>query len=48
MSKRTSLYAYVTRLDNKKNGTYDFAINELGVGAGADLKGTAIGLRHWF
>ena len=48
MSKRTSLFAYVTRLDNKKNGKYDFAINQLGVKAGADLNGTAIGLRHWF
>jgi predicted porin len=48
MSKRTSLYAYVTRLDNKKNGAYDFAINELGVGAGTTLTGAVLGLRHSF
>jgi predicted porin len=47
-SKRTSLYAYLTRLDNKRNGLYDFAINELGVGPGTTLNGAALGIRHTF
>jgi predicted porin len=48
LSKRTSLFSYVTRLDNKRNGSYDFAINELGIGAGADLTAIAFGMRHSF
>lgn len=48
LSKRTALYGYYTRLDNESRGVYDFAINELGVGAGADLSGLALGLRHHF
>jgi predicted porin len=48
MSKRTSAYAYVTRLDNKRNGVYDFAINEIGSGPGTTLNGAAVGIRHSF
>jgi len=47
-SKRTTLYTYVSRIDNERNGSYDFAINELGAGRGATVDGIAIGLRHAF
>lgn len=48
LSKRTSLFSYVTRIDNKRNGLYQFAINELDTGAGADSSAVAIGMRHSF
>lgn len=48
LSKRTSVFAYYTLLDNDKNAVYDFAINGLGAGAGATLRGTAFGMRHAF
>jgi len=48
LSKRTSMYAYVTHLDNEANGGYDFAINSLDAAPGATLKGAALGLRHAF
>ena len=48
LSKRTTLYSYVSRMDNERNGNYDFAINELGAGAGATLNAVSIGLRHSF
>ena len=48
LSKRTSIYAYVTHLDNEENGGYDFAINSLDAAPGATLKGAALGLRHAF
>jgi predicted porin len=47
-SKHTSVFAYYTQLHNEKNGVYDFAINGLGVGAGATLKGSALGIRQAF
>ena len=36
LSKRTALFAYYSRINNKKNAIYDFAINQLGIKAGAD------------
>ncbi len=48
LSKRTALYAYYSRIDNKRNATYDFAINELGIAAGADPQVFALGMRHTF
>jgi predicted porin len=48
LSKRTSVFAYYTRLDNDRNAVYDFAINSLGAGAGATVSGTALGIRHAF
>ena len=48
LSKRSSVYAYYTRLHNEANGLYDFAINPLTVSAGATLKGSAFGMRHAF
>ncbi|WP_040787260.1 porin [Massilia niastensis] len=48
LSKRTSVYAYYTHLDNERNAVHDFAINSLTVGPGATLKGAALGLRHGF
>jgi predicted porin len=47
-SKRTTLFTYVSRIDNKRNATYDFAINELGIGSGSDLSMLALGIRHSF
>ncbi len=48
LSKRTALFAYYSRINNKKNAIYDFAINELGVSAGADPQTFALGMRHNF
>ena len=48
LSKRTALYAYYSRIQNKKNAIYDFAINELGVSAGASPQTFALGMRHFF
>lgn len=48
LSKRTSLYAYVTRLKNGSRAAYDFPINGIGPAAGATLEGTALGMRHNF
>jgi predicted porin len=48
LSRRTSLYAYYTRLDNGPNAVYDFAINGVGPAAGATLKGAVLGMRHNF
>ncbi len=48
LSKRSSVYAYATRLDNEAAAAYDFAINSLGAAPGATLGGAALGLRHTF
>lgn len=48
MSKRTGLYAYVSRIDNQARAAYDFAINPLGVGAGEKPSVVALGMRHAF
>ncbi|CAN7689309.1 porin [Pseudoduganella sp. LjRoot289] len=48
LSRRSSVYAYTTRLRNDPNGLHDFAINPLTVSAGATLKGSAFGIRHAF
>ena len=51
LSKRSSLYAYYTRLNNGRNGIADFAINSLGREggtAGATLSGVVLGIRHNF
>jgi predicted porin len=48
LSKRTALFAYYSRINNKKNAIYDFAINELGISAGADPQTVALGMRHHF
>ncbi len=48
LSRRTALYAYYSRIDNADNAIYDFAINDLGIRAGADPQTFALGLRHTF
>lgn len=51
LSKRSSLYAYYTRLANGHNGIAGFAINSIGreTGtAGATLSGVALGIKHNF
>ncbi|MGK5002896.1 porin [Janthinobacterium sp. LB2P70] len=51
LSKRSSLYAYYTRLANGHNGIAGFAINSVGreTGtAGASLSGVALGIKHNF
>ncbi|VVD76649.1 outer membrane porin [Pandoraea horticolens] len=48
LSKRTGLYAYYSRINNRSNATYDFAINNVGIKAGADPQTFAIALRHSF
>lgn len=48
LSKRSSVYAYATRLDNEAAAAYDFAINPLGAAPGATLGGAVLGLRHSF
>ena len=47
-SKRTALFAFYSRINNRRNAIYDFAINELGVSAGADPQTFALGMRHNF
>jgi len=42
------VYAYYTRLANRRHGVADLAINSLGAHAGATLKGVVLGLRHNF
>ncbi|MDX6008468.1 porin [Cupriavidus necator] len=48
LSKRTAVFGFYSRIFNKKNATYDFAINELGISAGADPQTFALGMRHTF
>jgi predicted porin len=48
LSRRSSVYAYMTRLDNGANGVYDFAINSVGAAPGANLKAVVLGMRHNF
>jgi predicted porin len=48
LSKRSSVYAYVTRLRNDARGIADFAINGIGASPGATLKGAVLGMRHNF
>lgn len=48
LSRRTALYAYYSRIGNASNAVYDFAINDLGIRAGADPQTVALGLRHTF
>jgi predicted porin len=46
LSKRTSLFAFYSRLHNDSHGVYDFAINGLGATAGATLDAAVLGIRH--
>ena len=48
LSKRTGLYAYVSRIDNQARAAYDFAINPLGIGEGEKPTVVAVGARHSF
>ncbi len=48
LSRRTSLFALHTRIRNREDGTVDFAINGLAPTPGAQLRGTALGIRHAF
>jgi len=51
LSKRSSLFADYTRLDNGRNGVADFAINNLRREAdvpGSTLSGVVLGMRHNF
>ena len=48
LSKRTALYTYYSRINNRGNAVYDFAINQIGVKAGAHPQTFALGMRHNF
>lgn len=48
LSRRTSLFAFHTRIHNREHGVVDFAINGLAPAEGALLRGTAMGIRHAF
>ncbi|MGY8525643.1 porin [Paracidovorax citrulli] len=48
LSSRTSLSAWYSRIDNQRHAAYDFAINDIGVGEGADPQVFAVGMRHVF
>jgi predicted porin len=48
LSRRTALYAYYSRINNRSNAIYDFAINSIGTQAGADPQTFAIAMRHSF
>jgi predicted porin len=58
-SKRTSLYTYYTKIDNEKNGTYNFDTNNFNPDpsaptgtnstlSGSDRTGFALGVLHYF
>jgi predicted porin len=47
-SRRSAVFAYYSRIENRRNGVVDFAINSLGAEPGATLKGVVLGLRHNF
>ncbi|KAB0472699.1 porin [Ralstonia insidiosa] len=48
LSKRTALYTYYSRINNRSNAIYDFAINQIGVKAGAHPETFVLGMRHSF
>ena len=48
LSKRTTLQAFYSRIDNAQRGLYDFAINEAGVSQGQRASVFALGMRHNF
>ncbi|MFJ1300636.1 porin [Pseudomonadota bacterium AL_CKDN230030165-1A_HGKHYDSX7] len=48
LSKRTSVYGYYSRINNRSQAAYDFAINELGVTPGGRAQTVALGLKHQF
>ncbi len=48
LSRRTALFVFHTRIHNRARGTVDFAINGLMPAEGAQLRGTALGIRHAF
>lgn len=48
LSKRTSVFAFHTHLDNGARGVVDFVINGLGAPAGSTISGIALGIRHGF
>jgi len=48
LSKRSSLFAFYTHLNNDGRGAYDFAINGLDTATGATASGLALGMRHAF
>lgn len=48
LSKRSSLFAYYSRLRNDGNGEANFAINSVAAPPGATLRALAFGMRHGF
>jgi len=48
LSKRTTVSAFYTHLDNGARGVVDFAINGLGAPAGSTVSGISLGVRHGF
>lgn len=48
LSRRTSLFAFYSRLRNKAQASYDFAINGLDADPGSTLSDFAVGIRHAF
>lgn len=48
LSRRTALFAFYSRIDNDAAAIYDFAINGLGIAAGARPSVVSLGMRHSF
>lgn len=48
LSKRTTLQAFFSQLDNQQQGRYDFAVNEPGLSAGGRASVLSMGVRHNF
>jgi predicted porin len=48
LSRRTSLFGYFSRIDNRTAAAYDFAINQVGAAAGQKPRVVALGIRHAF
>ncbi|WP_233584752.1 porin [Aquabacterium soli] len=48
LSRRTTLQAFVSQIDNQRQGLHDFAINEAGLSAGQRAGVFTVGMRHSF
>ncbi len=48
LSKRTALYTYYSRINNRSNAIYNFAVNQIDIQAGAHPQTFVLGVRHNF
>lgn len=48
LSSRTTLFALASRFENRRDATYDFAINDVGATRGSHVRLIALGMKHTF